>query len=246
MNKETQNTILDTSLVLPSKDTAGDAENEKQEYETDMEKVSMSHSLIFDKTIWWPVREQALDSEQAQGPELPKNNGNKDNGNFRKPKYDQSLFKALFKTFFFQIWTAGILKLMAGKFQDSLFSFFDQAKNSFLDTLNTTTPLVTEVLLTWLTDSFVYFKLTDAEQAAAAAQGFSKPQGIGYGIGLGFAIFIMQGELENGSSTFIPDAFSNKYQRNAESASLVSDSLHLCLSSFNEESMKDDESLYAK
>ena len=51
MNKETQNTILDTSLVLPSKDTAGDAENEKQEYETDMEKVSMSHSLIFDKPI---------------------------------------------------------------------------------------------------------------------------------------------------------------------------------------------------
>jgi ATP-binding cassette, subfamily C (CFTR/MRP), member 1 len=46
-----------------------------------------------------------------------------------------------------------------------------------------------------LTDSFVYFRLTDAaEQAAAAAQGLSKPQGVGYGIGLGFAIFIMQGE----------------------------------------------------
>jgi hypothetical protein len=67
-------------------------------------------------------------------------------------------------------------------------------KKPILDTLNTTTPLVSEALLRWLTDSFVYFKLTDAaEQAAAAAQGLSKPQGVGYGIGLGFAIFIMQG-----------------------------------------------------
>ena len=73
-----------------------------------------------------------------------------------------------------------------------------------LDTLNTTTPLLTEVLLTWLTDSFAYFKLTDAERAAAAARGLLKPQGLGHGIGLGFALFIMQGE--NGS-TFIPDAF---------------------------------------
>ena len=40
----------------------------------------------------------------------------------------------------------------------------------------------------------MYFRLTDAEQAAAAAQGLSKPQGVGHGIGLGFAVFIMQGE----------------------------------------------------
>ena len=40
----------------------------------------------------------------------------------------------------------------------------------------------------------MYFRLTGAEQAAAAAVGLSKPQGVGYGIGLGFAIFIMQGE----------------------------------------------------
>ena len=53
--------------------------------------------------------------EQALVPELPTS---KDKGNYKEPKYDQSLFKALFQTFFFQIWTAGILKLMAGKFQD--------------------------------------------------------------------------------------------------------------------------------
>ncbi len=57
-------------------------------------------------------------------------------------------------------------------------------------TLNTTTPLVNQVLLTWLTKSFVYFKATDAERTAL---GLQKPQGIGYGIGLAFAIFAMQG-----------------------------------------------------
>ena len=50
----------------------------------------------------------------------------------------------------------------------------------------------------------------------------------------------MQGE--NGS-TFIHDAFSNT---NVEAASLVSDALYLHLSLFIAESMKDDESLYAK
>lgn len=148
---------------------------------------------------------QGLESEhaeQAQAPELPKDsdygNVNKDNvpGNFRKPKYDQSLFKALLKTFFFEIWTAGILKLMAGKFLKILTFLISISlnKKTHLDTLNTTTPLVTEALLRWLTESFVYFRLTGAEQAAAAVVGLSKPQGVGYGIGLGFAIFIMQGE----------------------------------------------------
>ena len=60
------------------------------------------------------ILEQTLESEQAQIPELP---NTKDNGKYKEPKYDQSLFKALFETFFFQIWTAGLLKLIAGKFQ---------------------------------------------------------------------------------------------------------------------------------
>jgi ATP-binding cassette, subfamily C (CFTR/MRP), member 1 len=38
MNKETQNRISQTSLVSASKDTAGESENDKQEYEPDMEK----------------------------------------------------------------------------------------------------------------------------------------------------------------------------------------------------------------
>ena len=60
-----------------------------------------------------------------------------------------------------------------------------------VDTLRTTTPLVNQVLLTWLANSFVYFRATDEERTTL---GLRKPQGIGYGIGLAFAIFAMQGE----------------------------------------------------
>jgi len=76
---------------------------------------------------------QALEPKQEEAPDLPHlPNGLKTKQGARawsrllsrrsskdeKPKYDQSLFKAIFKTFFYQIWTAGILKLLSGKFQD--------------------------------------------------------------------------------------------------------------------------------
>ena len=53
------------------------------------------------------------------------------------------------------------------------------------------TPLVNKVLLTWLTNTYVFYK---AGPELAAAQGLSKPQGIGYGIGIAFGLFAMQGE----------------------------------------------------
>ena len=56
------------------------------------------------------------------------------------------------------------------------------------DTLKTTTPLLNKVILTWLTESYVYFSLSDTEREAV-----SKPRGIGYGIGLAFVLFVMQG-----------------------------------------------------
>ena len=34
----------------------------------------------------------------------------------KKPKYDGSLFKAIHRTFFYQIWWSGILKLISGAF----------------------------------------------------------------------------------------------------------------------------------
>ncbi|KAI0371903.1 multidrug resistance-associated ABC transporter [Pilatotrama ljubarskyi] len=88
----------------------------------------------------------------------------------KQPKQDSSLLYALHTVFWKQFWTAGVLKL-------------------FSDTLNTTTPLVNQVLLTWLTKSYVYFRASEEQREAF---GLSKPQGIGYGIGLAFAIFSMQ------------------------------------------------------
>lgn len=58
------------------------------------------------------------------------------------------------------------------------------------ETLRTTTPLVTRLLLTWLAEAYIYARLTPEQKAL----GFlAQPQGIGYGIGLAFAIFVMQG-----------------------------------------------------
>ena len=51
-------------------------------------------------------------------------------------------------------------------------------------------PLLNKVLLNWLVDSYVYFRLSDTDRAAA---GLFKPRGVGYGIGLAFALFVMQG-----------------------------------------------------
>ncbi|KAG6847019.1 hypothetical protein H0H93_010593, partial [Arthromyces matolae] len=86
------------------------------------------------------------------------------------PTYDSSLFKALNSAFFKKTWASGLLLLVS-------------------NTLNTTTPLVNKVLLTWLTESYVYFRLTDQEKASGI---LAEPRGIGYGIGLAFAIFVMQ------------------------------------------------------
>lgn len=61
----------------------------------------------------------------------------------------------------------------------------------FLDTLKTTTPLVNKLLLIWLTDSFFYYRATDAERATL---NLTQPRGVGYDIGLGFALFVMQGK----------------------------------------------------
>ncbi|EKM53211.1 uncharacterized protein PHACADRAFT_259405 [Phanerochaete carnosa HHB-10118-sp] len=116
----------------------------------------------------------AEDAEKFQ-PELesgvtPAGKGTSQKKSESKPTYDASLFRALHTTFFWRWWIAGALKLAS-------------------DTLKTTTPLLNKVLLTWLTNSYTYYKFG---AAAAAAEGITKPQGIGYGIGLGFALFVMQ------------------------------------------------------
>ncbi|KZO98301.1 multidrug resistance-associated ABC transporter [Calocera viscosa TUFC12733] len=85
-------------------------------------------------------------------------------GRAPKPKtYDSSLILALNRTFFWRFWPAGILKLIG-------------------DTLNTTTPLVSKALITYLTEAYVYY------QDPAAPP----PRSVGYGVGLAVALFVMQ------------------------------------------------------
>ncbi|KAH8103346.1 multidrug resistance-associated ABC transporter [Cristinia sonorae] len=88
----------------------------------------------------------------------------------KSPQHDSSLIKALHKTFFYRWWFAGLLKLIS-------------------DTLKTTSPLVTKVLLTWLTESYAYYHASEEQRAQL---GFARPRGIGYGIGIAFALFAMQ------------------------------------------------------
>lgn len=91
-----------------------------------------------------------------------------------KPEHDSSLLRALHTTFWLRWWGAGFLKLLA-------------------DTLKTTTPLLNKVILTWLTNSYYYYRLTEAERTAAGIT--QQPKGIGYGIGLAVGLFAMQGML---------------------------------------------------
>ncbi|PBK73200.1 multidrug resistance-associated ABC transporter [Armillaria solidipes] len=87
-----------------------------------------------------------------------------------RTEYDSSLTKALHRIFFIRFWSAGICRLAE-------------------DTLRTTTPLVTKLLLAWLTASYEYYRLSDEQKASGV---MDRPKGIQYGIGLGFAIFAMQ------------------------------------------------------
>lgn len=59
------------------------------------------------------------------------------------------------------------------------------------NTLNTMTPLLNKVLLSWLTDLYAYWKAPTDEREAL---GISQLRGVGYGIGLAFALFVMLGK----------------------------------------------------
>ncbi|KAL0574913.1 hypothetical protein V5O48_007057 [Marasmius crinis-equi] len=87
-------------------------------------------------------------------------------------KYDASITKALHAVFFVRWWFAGLLQLCS-------------------DALKITTPLVNQILLTWLSESYLFFRTTEEERAAAGIN-LNTPRGVGFGIGLAFAIFSMQ------------------------------------------------------
>ncbi|KAJ7123626.1 multidrug resistance-associated ABC transporter [Mycena epipterygia] len=111
------------------------------------------------------VSEKPDDSSKKKSADKPKRFWQR-----KQQEFDSSLFLAIHHTFFWRIWTGGILKL-------------------FADTLKTTSPLVTKALLTWLTESYVVYHVTDAEKTSGL---LSKPRGVGFGIGLGFVLFAMQ------------------------------------------------------
>ncbi|KAJ7832830.1 multidrug resistance-associated ABC transporter [Mycena leptocephala] len=112
------------------------------------------------------VKEKKLDDSSKESPKKPRRFWH------RKPKkeFDSSLFGAVHRTFFYRIWSGGVLKLLA-------------------DTLKTTTPLLNKVLLTWLAESYVVYHATEEQKASGL---LPKPRGIGYGIGLACALFAMQ------------------------------------------------------
>ncbi|KAF5370913.1 hypothetical protein D9615_009789 [Tricholomella constricta] len=111
-----------------------------------------------------------VDSEKMTSPSVEPCRQSGDAPATQQPVYDSSLFKALHASFFNRIWIAGVLHLLS-------------------DVLRTTTPLLNKVILTWLTNSYVYYRLSDEQKASGIVK---EPQGIGYGIGLAFALFVMQ------------------------------------------------------
>ncbi|EJD44619.1 ATP-dependent bile acid permease [Auricularia subglabra TFB-10046 SS5] len=80
-------------------------------------------------------------------------------------KWDMSLLWTLNKAFFWRIWTSGLLKLCG-------------------DTLNTTTPLITKLLIQYITTAYIFHR--------APAGTVPAPRAPGYGIALAFGIFLMQ------------------------------------------------------
>jgi hypothetical protein len=99
----------------------------------------------------------------------------------KEPVYDKSLLKALHATFWIRWWSAGLLSLCS-------------------NTLKTTAPLVNKLLLTWLSQAYVFhvsgevrcilYMMQHRPYSYLSVQG-EKPRGIGYGIGLAFALFCM-------------------------------------------------------
>ncbi|KAH8110164.1 multidrug resistance-associated ABC transporter [Phellopilus nigrolimitatus] len=103
----------------------------------------------------------------------------------RKQKYPKRpLLSAVHSAFFWRWWIAGSLKLCAGGFLDHAdILHANLAEDCQIDTLNTTSPLVTRLLLAWLTEAFTF---------AHSGSTSPRPRGIGYGVGLGVALFAMQ------------------------------------------------------
>ncbi|KDR79232.1 hypothetical protein GALMADRAFT_243140 [Galerina marginata CBS 339.88] len=156
-----------------------------------------------------PPETRPLYMRSRTGKPAPDNSDAKSKASEKEPEYDESLFKALYYTFKGRILGGGLLLVMS-------------------DTLRTTTPLLNKVLITWLSETYVYFQLTESQRASAAAEGFFKPKGVGYGIGLGFALFVMQEAASLMSNHFIVSGMTTGlYVRTAVIGNVFRKSLRL-------------------
>lgn len=104
----------------------------------------------------------------------------------REKNYSKhTLLLALHSTLMVRWWTSGVLRLIAGMHVLFLHPYILR----LIETLRTTTPLVNKVLLTWLVQSYAYHRVPAAQRQEL---GLTAPRGIGFGIGLAFAVFSMQ------------------------------------------------------
>ncbi|KAG7440774.1 uncharacterized protein BT62DRAFT_572551 [Guyanagaster necrorhizus] len=105
----------------------------------------LRHKLPNDAEV--PDSKESLDDAENRAPDAKRKS---------TIKYDSSLTKALHRTFFVRFWSAGVCKPVG-------------------DTLKTATPLVTKLLLTWLTESYDYYCLTDEQRVSGVME---RPKGI--------------------------------------------------------------------
>lgn len=150
----------------PAPTRAGDNINEKEKRD-DVDNVSVSGEsgeLKAEKDA------KTKQNRKPSKPIQPKANESGKDINFKR-----LFFLAIHSTLLWRWWLAGLFKLIG-------------------DTLQTTSPLISKALLTWLTEAFAFHQLTAAERDALAAAGqpITQPRGIGYGIGLAIALFAMQ------------------------------------------------------
>ncbi|KAL5511261.1 hypothetical protein ACEPAH_4476 [Sanghuangporus vaninii] len=152
------------------RDSSGDQRNESSKCDPGDEKGESEKAEDFEATPPDSITNvESMDGKRPKFSFLKLKNTrqsiSKDADKKDPPRYSKRpLLSAVHAAFFWRWWSAGFLKLGA-------------------DTLKTTSPLVSKLLLAWLTDAFLF---------AQSGGQTSQPRGIGYGIGLGIALFAMQ------------------------------------------------------
>ncbi|KAL0072612.1 hypothetical protein AAF712_000375 [Marasmius tenuissimus] len=141
-------------------------------------------------------RETSRDSDSERDDKIkegePREEGGTSYEGVDKEKvYDASILKTLHGVFYAQWWFAGLLQLGSGMCLSDRIAM-NEIKLVFPDALKITTPLVNKILLNWLAESYLFYRTTEAERSALGIS-MTEPRGVGFGIGIAFAIFSMQG-----------------------------------------------------